>query len=123
VSKSRKYRPTRFLAGFRFGPWRLDKVCWTWCCLLIGTRDDRTFLNPDVADKLFGLKPDGPEPVNVPIPSLPAWFGGVTECIHVKRVVLIDGTIRLVAKCYAGASRQENNSTGKGRRGLVIWRH
>jgi len=32
---------------------------------LLDTRADRTFINPDVADKLFGLKPDGMEPVSV----------------------------------------------------------
>jgi hypothetical protein len=32
---------------------------------LLDTRADHTFINPDVADKLFGLKPDGMEPVTV----------------------------------------------------------
>jgi hypothetical protein len=32
---------------------------------LLDTRADHTFLNPDVADKLFGLKPDGMEPGSV----------------------------------------------------------
>jgi hypothetical protein len=32
---------------------------------LLDTRSDKTFLNPDVADKLFGLKPDGMEPASV----------------------------------------------------------
>lgn len=32
---------------------------------LLDTRSDKTFLNPDVAQKLFGLSTDGMEPVNV----------------------------------------------------------
>jgi hypothetical protein len=32
---------------------------------LLDTRADKTFLNPDVAEKLFGLTPDGMEPTSV----------------------------------------------------------
>src|SRR6202789_2864250 len=32
---------------------------------LLDTRADHTFINPDVADKLFGLNPDGMEPASV----------------------------------------------------------